>query len=91
LTNKLFVISNSYREHIFIDGNLLLFVKVIFESSDDIIASNMDSNNPWHAIAKQLLKLSSVVYNKFSIEDKTLGDQMAVAVNFNCENAEYWD
>lgn len=69
----------------------MLFDLAVFESSDDIIASDIDINNPWHAIAKALLKWSPVVYSKFCIEDKVLGEKVAIAVNFNCENNDYWD
>lgn len=52
-----------------VSGNISLYMEswdlsfdlAIFESSDDIIASGTDINNPWHAIAEALLKLSPVV------------------------------
>lgn len=60
----------------------LLCDLVIVESSDDIIASDMDINNPWHARARAWFKWYPVVaYNRFSIDDKTSSDQVAVAVN----------
>ena len=69
----------------------LLFDLVIFESGGDIIASDMDINNPWHALTKALLKLSPVGAYKFSSEDETLSDQVPVAVNSKYGNKGYRD
>lgn len=55
----------------------VLFDLVVFESSDGIIAGDMDINNPWHAVTRALFKLSPVVANnKFSIEEKALSEKV---------------
>ena len=66
------------------------FDLVTFESSGDIIVSDVGINNPWHALTEALFKLSPVAC-KFSFEDETLNNQVAVAVNFKERNKDYWD
>lgn len=63
----------------------LLFDLVTYESNGDIVASGVGINNPWQALMKALFKWSPVVACKFSLEDETLSDQVAVEVTLRME------